>query len=126
MDNSERSEEIVMLAAAASGCAEEERTLLKTLCAAAEQEVTASLRAGVTPDECAMVYVCACAWMAAGALELSRCGDGIAAMRAGDVSVTLRNDREREERCRKLREQASRILAPYTAGDAFFFRGVKG
>ena len=126
MDRGDLSAEILLIAAAVSHCAEEERQLLQTLCAAAEQEAEASLREGVSPKDCAGAYVCACAWMAAASLELSRGGEEFSSLRAGDMSLTLKGTGERRSRAALLREDARAMLAPYAGDGTFFFRGVKG
>lgn len=118
--------EIFTIAGAISSCTAEEAELLRKLCAAAEEEINRNLRNGVSVQDCAGAYVCAAAWMAAGALELTRGGEDIASLRAGDLTIRKHTVRERQARSRELCEQAWRMLFPYVKDGAFYFRGVKG
>lgn len=125
-ERNELREEILTVAGAVSACAEGERVLLGKLCAAAEEEIERRLRDGVTASDCAGVYVCAAAWLAAAALELTRGGEGFSSLRAGDMTVTARSAKERAGRAEQLRAQAWRMLAPYTTPGGFAFCGVSG
>ncbi len=118
--------EIITIASAICACTEDERELLGKLCGAAEEEINSSLREDVTVEDCTGVYVCAAAWLAASALELTRGGEDVAAMRAGDLTIRRRSAQEREVHSRQLREQAWKMLAPYTKERGFCFRGVRG
>ncbi|MBQ5442042.1 MAG: hypothetical protein IIT47_00560 [Oscillospiraceae bacterium] len=118
--------EIFTIASAITASTEGERELLGKLCAAAEEEIARQLRPGVTAQDCAGSYVCAAAWMAAGALELTRGGEDIASLRAGDLTIRKQTAKERQARSRQLCQQAWRMLSPYVKDGTFFFRGVKG
>ena len=125
-ETDEMSAEIFTIASAISSCTEAEKEILGKLCAAAEDEIVRQLRPGVTAQDCAGSYVCSAAWMAAGALELTRGGEDIAALRAGDLTIRKQTAGERQTRSRQLCQQAWQMLAPYVKDGAFYFRGVNG
>lgn len=120
-------EEILKTAKSICACTEEDETLLKRLCAASAQALKRELRAGVSPEECEGAFVCASAWLAAAALTEARLagGEELSALRAGDVSVTMRNAGGCG-RAAALRRSARQLMAPYTEGGGFFFCAVKG
>lgn len=126
MERNDLSAEVLLLARAISRCEEGEIVLLERLCAAAEETAASRLRGGVRPEDCAGAFVCAAAWLAASGLELSRGGEDISSLRAGDLSVTAKTAPERAARAEQLREQAERMLAPYSDDSGFFFCGVTG
>lgn len=125
-ETDEMSAEIFTIASAISSCTEAEKVILGKLCAAAEDEIVRQLRPGVTAQDCAGSYVCAAAWMAAGALELTRGGEDISALRAGDLTIRNQTAKERQARSRQLCQQAWRMLSPYVKDGTFYFRGVNG
>lgn len=119
-------EEIVRMAKRISACAEEDEALLESLCAASEKQLRASLRAGISVEDCREAFVCACAWLAAAALCEAGPGgaEALESLRAGDVTVEVR-DAGGGERAASLRRSARALMAPYTEG-GFFFCAVKG
>ena len=99
--------------------------MLEMLCSAEEKTLTARLRSGVNPVDCEPAFQCACACMAAAALEEVRSRrDEVRALRVGDVSVTP--DTRDAGHAAALRRQAKLLMAPYIAAAGFAFCGVKG
>lgn len=120
-------EEILKTAKSICACAEEDEALLKRLCAASAQALKKELRAGVSPESCEGAFICASAWLAAAALTEARLagGEELSALRAGDVSVTVKSAGG-SERGAALRRSARQLMAPYTEGGGFFFCTVRG
>lgn len=112
-------EEIAALAAALGKTAESEE--LRTLCKAAEGELTGLLREGVSPEDCEGMFPLAAAWMALGAMEVA--GDDVESFSAGTVSVRKKDGALRRK---ALRLQALQVMKPYIRDEGFVFRGVKG
>lgn len=119
-------EEIVKTAKLICECDEREEAVLEALCAASEQRLRASLRAGISPEACGEAFICAGAWLAAACfLEAQRGGaEELSALRAGDVTLTLKGGGG-GERAASLRRSARTLMAPYTEG-GFYFCTVKG
>ena len=118
-------EEIYAIAAAVASPGEREKDLLELLCAAAERELTAALRQGVTAADCREAFLCAAGYLAAAGLLGSR-GREAEQFTAGEVSIRTASSGGRGEELRALAEQ---LMAPYSQGrgtDAFAFRGVPG
>lgn len=120
-------EEIVKTAKLICSCDGGDEALLETLCAAAERQLRASLRAGVSPEDCREAFICAGAWLAAAALYEAHPGgaEELASLRAGDVTLT-RVGGGSGEHAASLRKSARVLMAPYTEGGGFFFCTVKG
>lgn len=120
-------EEILKTAKSICACAEEDGPLLERLCTASTRALRDSLRAGVSPEDCEEAFVCASAWLAAAALTEARLagGEELSALRAGDVSITMKSAGG-SERAAALRRSARQLMAPYTEGGGFFFCAVKG
>ena len=116
-------ETILALAQTISGARDTEASLLELLCTAQEQAWSERLR-GITAEECAEAFCCACAFSAVAGLLAGRGGDGASSFRAGDVSVRRASGTETRTASESLCAQAERLMAPYTAEDAFSFRGV--
>ena len=95
---------------------------LETLCAAAVEELTAQLRPGVSPDDCAEAFVLAAAWIALGQRELGD-GGGVEKFTAGQVSIQRGDPQLRRE---ALRLQARQVMKPWLADEGFSFKGVRG
>ncbi len=110
----------IMALAAALGKAEESEEL-RSLCAAAEEELTGLLRDGTAPEDCGEAFPLAAAWIALAGLGL--CEDGAESFTAGEV--TLRKESGAARRT-ALRLQAQQVMRPYLRDDGFVFRGVKG
>ena len=117
-------EEIYAIAAAVASPGEGEKDLLELLCAAAERELTAALRQGVTAADCREAFLCAAGYLAAAGLLGSR-GRAAEQFTAGEVSIRTASSGGRRK---ELRTLAERLMAPYSQGgaDAFAFRGVPG
>ena len=117
-------EEIYTIAAAIAAPSEGETDLLELLCAAAEQELTGTLRPGVTVADCREAFLCAAGYLAAAGLLAGR-GGQTEQFTAGEVSIRTGSTGNRGE---ELRALAGRLMAPYSDGgaDAFAFRGVPG
>ena len=113
-------EEIFAIARVLVPPSAEEETVLLRLCAGAERELRAALRPGTAAEDCADLFLCAAAWLAAANLAGGRCETG--SVRVGDVSVSGGNWGDTAQR---MRRQAWKIMAPY-CGDGFAFVGVPG
>ena len=119
-------EEILRLAAAIAQSGEAERPLLEALCAAAEAETAARLRAGVSPEDCGSCFACAAAMLAAaGALSCQGSG-GVEQFAAGDVQLRLKGGAGGDETAQALRRQAGELMRPYWTDGGFAFAGVRG
>lgn len=104
---------------------EEESRILEMLCTAVKGSLAAKLRRDVAPSDCEAAFICACACMAAAAVEDIRAREEeIQSLRVGDVSVESAKP-SGEKRAAALRHQADMLLAPYMAAD-FAFCGVRG
>ena len=110
-------EEIYALAASFAGVDGGDKAL-RALCKAAECELAARLRSGVSPEDCRDSFICAAAWMAVA-------GYGSAAESCGEFSVadvTVRPGGNAAAQA--LRRQAETLMAPWCGG-GFSFRGVR-
>ncbi len=118
-------DEIIALARTLAGATEAEEELLGLLAGAAEQRLTAMLRADVTAETCGGAFLCAAALLTAADLLGTRQGaaEGVERFTAGDISVTRSSSGAGAE---ALRRQAREIMAPYCAGGGFAFLGVRG
>lgn len=100
----------------------EESEGLRTLCEAAEDELTGWLREGVTAADCGQCFVLAGAWLALAAREVAE-DDGVSSFTAGEVTV---RQGDRKARGQALRLQARQVMRPYLRDEGFSFRGVRG
>ena len=114
-------EEIFTIAKALVSPTEAEEGVLQRLCAGAERELRSALRDGVAAEDCADLFLCAAAWLAAANLVGSRNETG--AVRVGDISV---GGGSWGDAALRMRRQAWKIMAPYCGGDGFAFVGVPG
>ena len=120
-------EEINAIALELSHAAAEESGMLEKLCEAACGEIEGKLREGISKEDCEGAFICAAAWLAAAALSSARTnGEEISSLRAGDLNVTTRGEKERSEQYERLRRQAWELMAPYVKDSGFCFRGVRG
>lgn len=121
-------EKILAIASALAGATEDEQELLRLLCTAQSEVLAASLREGVTKEDCAGAFVCAAAFLSASALAAARNGGGeeLSSLRAGDMTITKRTAGESSKKFDALREQAWALLKPYTRDGGFCFCGVRG
>lgn len=111
------------LARALGKPAAEDEAVLSVLCRAAQQELSAALREGVTAEECGDAYPLSAALMALAGLETSRCAGQAESFRAGDLTI---QSGDSGKKAGLLREQATRLMAPWAKDRNFFFYGVKG
>ena len=113
-------DEIFALARTMSGAAEDDQAL-DLLCQAAEAELTAQLRPGTVPEDCAPAFTAAAAWTALAGWYTGQNAGGVRSFSAGDLSIqTGQADPV------GLLAQAERVMAPYRADGSFAFQGVKG
>lgn len=104
-------DEIYKVAAVFASPGEDDRETLRTLCTAAETELSASLRKDVRPEDCRGSFLCAAAMLAA-ANYREACGAcGVEAFRVGEVSVT-----PGKAGTAALRQAAERLMAPFVTG----------
>ena len=118
-------EEIYAIAAAIASPSAEEADILELLCGAAEAELTASLRPGITAAGCREAFLCAAGYLAAAGLLAGR-GGAVEQFAAGEVSIRTAAAGSRGE---ELRTLAERLMAPYSdsgGGGAFAFREEPG
>ena len=120
MNSDELLDKIIALAVSLGKA--EEYDLLRTLCAAAAEELTALLRPGLTVDDCGGAFPLAAAWMALGALQTAG-GDDVERLTAGDVTIQRSDSAQRRA---ALRLQAQQVMKPYLKDESFLFRGVAG
>ena len=92
--------------------------ILRTLCRAAQQDLAANLKKGVTMESCKDAFCCAGAFLALSMLPSQ--SDDVQSFRVGDVSVTTGRS-DSASAC--LRTQAAMLMAPYSTGE-FAFLGV--
>lgn len=112
------------LALAAAGGGESDKTLLESLCAAAERNWLARLREGVTAEECGEAFPCAAAFTAAA--DLAAGEGGAVSFSAGDVSVNLGGGAERTRRAETLRQAAERLMEPFVRAEDLWVQGAEG
>lgn len=103
--------------------AEEDEAVLAALCSAAQQELSSALRDGVSAEDCGDAYPLAAALIALAGLETSRCAGQAESFRAGDLTI---QSGDPGKKAGLLREQATRLMAPWAKDRNFIFYGVKG
>lgn len=96
-----------------------QEALLRMLCECAAASLTARLRDGIRPADCASEFVAAASLYALAAMSESDDAAQIESFTAGDV--TVRRSGGTGARC--LRNQAALTIAPYVR-DSFAFLGV--
>ncbi len=114
-------EQIIALALA-MGAPESQREVLEPLCAAASEALTAQLRPGVTPQDCADAFAVCAAWMALDGLSAVGGGGEVTSFTAGDVSIQTGGSGDTGG----LTAQIQRLMAPYLRDGGFYFQGVTG
>ena len=117
-------EKIYEMAAQALSPTEAEQSLLDTLCAAAELELSAHLRDGITADDCGSIFILAAALTAAAEMMLLRSVNGVEQFTAGEVSI--RAGKSDGGNAAALRRQAAALLSPFCEDGSFAFMGVPG
>ena len=110
-------EEIYALAASFAGAGSGDEGL-RALCKAAECELAARLRPGVTPEDCRDSFICAAAWMALAGYGTA--GESCGEFSVADVTVRPGGGAAAQT----LRSQAETLMAPWCGG-GFSFRGVR-
>ena len=120
-------DEIYQMAAVFAPVGTDEQ-MLKSLCLAAEQNIMAKLRPGVTVDDCHDSFVCAASWIAVSYLPEGTLMQQVQSFTVGEVSVTAANAAAASSGAAAcLRTQAELLMAPYcTSGGGFAFLGVRG
>lgn len=119
-------ERILELACGIANPSEEERSLLETLCHAAEAAWVARLKDGVSAEECGEAFLCAVAFTAAADFAVGRSSSGVESFTAGEISVRRSGSAEGAAQAQALRKTAERLMAPYTKQETFAFKGVRG
>ena len=114
---------IMELARTVGHVSNEENDLLSTLCQAAQQELARALKPGVVPEDCAESFVLAGAWLALAGLEVSRGAGQVQSFHAGDVTI---HGGQPAQKAQMLKEQAWKLMAPWTQDRNFLFYGVRG
>lgn len=114
--------EIAALARSMGRVSGQEEALLEALAGAAERELGAALRPGVTPEDCGDAFPVAGAWLVLAALEVSRGAGQAESFTAGDLTIRAGDSAGRAD---ALRAQARRLLAPWLTDSRFVFYGVK-
>ena len=113
--------------AAPSGADEE---LLQRLCRISAAQWQAGLKAGVTPEDCREVFICAAAWSAAAGYftQQSAASWNIESFTVGDVSVktTGLENTSQMSAPQKLEWQARMLMRPFCRPEGFAFVGVRG
>lgn len=113
--------------AAPSGADEE---LLQRLCRISAAQWQARLKAGVTPEDCREVFICAAAWSAAAGYftQQSAASWNIESFTVGDVSVktTGLENTSQMSAPQKLEWQARMLMRPFCRPEGFAFVGVRG
>ena len=112
-------EEIYALALTFLGGAGEDAAL-RAACKAAEAELGAKLKPGVSPEDCSDSFVCAAAWLALAVYGAAETG-GAEQFSVADVSIKKGGGAA----SKALRAQAESLMAPWCAAGAFQFLGVR-
>lgn len=117
------SEQVLAQAQALTGALEGKYlALLTALCDSCIAGLTARLKEGLYPEDCAEAFVMAAAFQAAASYEAAAQESGIQEFKAGDLSIK-QNNPSGGSGSGKLMEQAERLLKPYLK-DGFCFTGV--
>lgn len=101
---------------------EGEQGVLRTVCEAAQAELTARLRPDVSPEDCGKSLISAACWLAIAIFSAGRQPAEISSFTAGELSLTFGASGTGAE-C--LRTQAELIMSPYISG-GFSVKGVRG
>lgn len=113
--------------AAPSGADEE---LLQRLCRISAAQWQAQLKAGVTPEDCREVFICAAAWSAAAGYftQQSAASWNIESFTVGDVSVKTASGEKTAQQTpvQRLTQQAQLLMHPFCRAEDFAFVGVRG
>ncbi len=96
--------------------------LLGALCDACVTNLTARLKDGLYPEDCAEAFVMAAAFQAAASFQMAAQESGIQEFKAGDLSIK-QGTISGGNGSGALMEQAEALMKPYTR-DGFCFTGV--
>jgi len=118
-------DKIYEMAAEAVSPTASEQSLLDTLCTAAEAELSAQLRDGVTAESCGNIFIFAAALIAAAEMMLLRSVNQVEQFTAGEVSIRSGQGKAAEFAA-ALRQQAKALMAPFSDDSGFVFMGVQG
>ena len=122
-------EEIYEAAAQAAPSGADE-ALLQRLCRISAAQWQARLKAGVTPEDCREVFICAAAWSAAAgyATQQSAASWNIESFTVGDVSVKTASGEKTAQQTpvQRLTQQAQLLMRPFCRAEDFAFVGVRG
>ena len=123
--------EIIMTARAFLGreLTGDQEEVLAVLCEAAMMDWEGRLREGLTPDDCRVAFVPACAWTALAGLApaLEAGAPAPRSFTAGDLSVSMGGSSGDWNRAvYRLKDRAEELMAGYTRDDGFCFREVAG
>lgn len=99
---------------------------LETLCLAAVSHWTGRLRPGLTASDCrpALLMACALTALAGQSVEEAAANGVVNSLRVGALSMTAGASADPQKRAGALRNEAERLMAPYTADIGFAFMGV--
>ena len=97
-----------------------QEALLRLLCGAASNALTARLRRGITAQDCKADFVAAASLYALAALSEAEGLEGVESFTAGDVTLRMGKSTAASA-C--LRRQADLMISPYCM-DTFSFQGV--
>jgi len=114
--------EIASAAAALSGAEAGEFT---ALAGAAEAELAARLRDGVTEESVKAEFIAGAAFLALSLCSAAAESGGASSWRAGNMSVTRRTGGAVQS-ASALRQEAEALMAPYLRDGGFAFSGVEG
>ena len=108
--------------AAPSGADEE---LLQRLCRISAAQWQARLKAGVTPEDCREVFICAAAGYFT---QQSAASWNIESFTVGDVSVKTASGEKTAQQTpvQRLTQQAQLLMRPFCRAEDFAFVGVRG
>lgn len=117
-------DEIYAVAAVFAAPAEESgaQNALMAMCGAAERELLARLRTGITAESCRESFICAAALLAASAFCAGGAAQGVRSFTVGSVSVATGAENRKAE---DMRVQAALLMRPFCRSD-FSFAGVRG
>ena len=119
------SEEILALALQLGG-REEDEEILRTLCQVAEVELVGWLRTGVSVEDCGEAFPLAAAYWALAGLSAAGQQGAVEFFTAGNVTIRRGSGGSAAAQAGALREQAERLLSPWTKDGGFCFQKVMG
>ena len=107
-----------------------DEALLQRLCRAAQAQLAARLKDGVTAEDCRDAFVCAAVWTALSGLftQESTQNWNVESFTVGDVSVKTTGFENTSQMSapQKLEWQARMLMRPFCRPEGFSFVGVRG